>query len=200
MPGRDRPPDGPGAPAPSGPVASARGACGPGGPGGAHVPRGPAPAPAVALGRRDLLLVALSFSAGVVDAISVTALGVFTGAITGDVVLLGISLGRGEPHAAVRAALALAGFAAGVLAATRARRASAAADGTPARRLAAAVLGCVVLLQCLFLAGWLAADGHPGTTARGVLALLSALAMAPRRQRRARCTRPARRRPTSPGR
>lgn len=131
----------------------------------------------LALGTRDLLLVALSLSAGVVDAISITALGVFTGAITGDVVLLGVALGRGEPHDAIRSALALAGFALGVFAALRAQRALARPDGSPPRRGPVAVLACAALLQCGFLALWLAVDGRPGTLVRDALTVLSALAM-----------------------
>ena len=126
-------------------------------------------APAARLGRRDLLLIALSLSAGVVDALSVAVLGVFTGAITGDVVLLGRSLGDGASHDALHAALALAGFAAGVFLALRAL------GGRAAR--VPLVLAVVVALQGAFLALWAAAGASPGAAALAALTALSAVAM-----------------------
>lgn len=129
-------------------------------------------APAARLGRRDLLLIALSLSAGVVDALSVAVLGVFTGAITGDVVLLGRSLGDGASHDALHAAVALAGFAAGVFLALRALRAlGGRAAGVPL------VLAVVVALQGAFLALWAAAGASPGAAALAALTALSAVAM-----------------------
>src|SRR5262245_48074699 len=68
------------------------------------------------LGRESMLL-ALTFSAGSVDAISYLGLGhVFTAMMTGNTVLLGLALAQGESLAALRSIIALLGFAIGVFA------------------------------------------------------------------------------------
>jgi uncharacterized membrane protein YoaK (UPF0700 family) len=113
---------------------------------------------------RDGLLVSLAFGAGVVDAISLTTLGVFTAAVTANIVFVGLALGDADTHTALRAALAVAGFAVGVLVAARALRASAVVAGTAA-------------VQVAFLAAWLASDGHPDGIALDLMACGSALAM-----------------------
>ena len=67
--------------------------------------------------RRDLLLLGLTWSAGFVDAISFLGLGsVFTANMTGNTMLLGIALGRGDLPGAFRSSLALAGFCLGATA------------------------------------------------------------------------------------
>ncbi|WP_067471882.1 YoaK family protein [Actinomadura hibisca] len=64
-----------------------------------------------------LLLAALAFTAGTVDGLSVLGLDrVFTANMTGNVVLLGVSAGRGLGADTLRSATALAGFAAGTVA------------------------------------------------------------------------------------
>jgi uncharacterized membrane protein YoaK (UPF0700 family) len=61
--------------------------------------------------RRDLLLLGLTWSAGFIDAISFLGLGnVFTANMTGNTMLLGIALGRGDLPGAFRSSIALAGF------------------------------------------------------------------------------------------
>jgi uncharacterized membrane protein YoaK (UPF0700 family) len=66
------------------------------------------------LGRESMLLL-LTFSAGSVDAISYLGLGhVFTAMMTGNIVLLGLTLAQGEVLAALRSIVALLGFAIGV--------------------------------------------------------------------------------------
>lgn len=129
------------------------------------------------LGPRDLLLATLSVSAGVADSISISTLDAFTGAITGDVVLLGVSLGGGDPHRALRAAIALCGFALGVFGAVRAASALAGADGRPSRTAPSMLLAAAALLQCGFLVLWLSVDGRPDPLARDGLVAMSALAM-----------------------
>jgi uncharacterized membrane protein YoaK (UPF0700 family) len=63
------------------------------------------------------MLLALTWAAGSVDAISYLALGhVFTAMMTGNTVLLGLALAEGEALAALRSVLALIGFGAGVFA------------------------------------------------------------------------------------
>ncbi|SRR5581483_1865603 len=64
---------------------------------------------------RDTMLLILTWAAGAVDALSYLGLGrVFTAMMTGNTVLLGLSLAEGELLAALRSILALAGFAVGV--------------------------------------------------------------------------------------
>jgi len=65
---------------------------------------------------RDALLLALTAAAGWVDALSYTALGhVFTANMTGNLVLLGLTLGSVQAGGATRSTVALLGFAAGAL-------------------------------------------------------------------------------------
>ncbi len=67
--------------------------------------------------RRDLLVLGLTWSAGFVDAISFLGLGsVFTANMTGNTMLLGIALGRGDLPGALRSLIALAGFCLGATA------------------------------------------------------------------------------------
>jgi uncharacterized membrane protein YoaK (UPF0700 family) len=64
---------------------------------------------------RDAMLLALTWAAGSVDAISYLGLGqVFTAMMTGNTVLLGLALAQGEILAALRSILALIGFGIGV--------------------------------------------------------------------------------------
>ena len=66
-------------------------------------------------GRRDSLVLLLAWAAGSVDAIGFLGLGhVFTANMTGNTVLLGLSLGEGRGIAAVANVIALAGFCLGV--------------------------------------------------------------------------------------
>src|SRR5712692_9884775 len=66
------------------------------------------------LGRESMLL-ALTWAAGSVDAISYLGLGhVFTAMMTGNTVLLGLALAQGEVLAALRSIVALLGFSIGV--------------------------------------------------------------------------------------
>ena len=65
---------------------------------------------------RDVILFALTFVAGAVDAISFLGLGqVFTANMTGNTIFMGIAAGSGRFLAAGRSAVALLGFAAGAL-------------------------------------------------------------------------------------
>jgi uncharacterized membrane protein YoaK (UPF0700 family) len=61
------------------------------------------------------MLVLLSAAAGCVDAVSYLGLGhIFTANMTGNTVLLGLSLGQADWHAALRSGVALVGFIFGV--------------------------------------------------------------------------------------
>jgi uncharacterized membrane protein YoaK (UPF0700 family) len=143
------------------------------------VSRPAAPATAV----RDVLLVCLTFGSGAVDAISFLGLGrVFTGNMTGNLVLLGLAAGQAAGSEVVRSAVSLGAFSVGVLLASRlVVLISGRAPGARASRVwpvgVSVVLVLVVLLQAGFLGGWLSCSGHPGLVFEAVLVGLSALAM-----------------------
>ncbi len=124
---------------------------------------------------RDALLVVLAMGAGAVDAITLTALGVFTAAITGNLVLVGIAIGTGDGGQALRAGGAFAAFALGLVLAARLLGAEGAAGTLRAR--ARHVLLAVAVLQAGFAAAWLALDGEPQGPERIALIVVAALAM-----------------------
>ena len=69
------------------------------------------PVPVLSRGRRDSLVLLLAWAAGSVDAIGFLGLGhVFTANMTGNTVLLGLSLGEGRSLAALANVTALSGF------------------------------------------------------------------------------------------
>jgi len=71
--------------------------------------------PKLSRGHRDSLVLLLAWAAGSVDAIGFLGLGhVFTANMTGNTVLLGLSLGEGRSLAALANVVALAGFCLGV--------------------------------------------------------------------------------------
>lgn len=73
------------------------------------------PAPMLSRSHRDSLVLLLAWAAGSVDAIGFLGLGhVFTANMTGNTVLLGLSLGEGRSLAALANVMALAGFILGV--------------------------------------------------------------------------------------
>jgi uncharacterized membrane protein YoaK (UPF0700 family) len=118
-----------------------------------------------------------------VDAISFFGLGrVFTGNMTGNLVLLGLAAGRAKGSDVVRSAVSLGAFSVGVLLAVYlvtmiTRRTREARDSRVWPVGVSVVLALEVLLQSGFLAGWLSVRGHPGLTFTAVLVGLSALAM-----------------------
>src|ERR671935_11956 len=71
------------------------------------------------LRRRDLILVALTFAAGSVDAVVFLRLEVFTAVMTGNIVFLGLAIGQGALRNALRSPVALAADATGVLVGSR---------------------------------------------------------------------------------
>ena len=115
---------------------------------------------------RDWLLVALSFSTGIYEAISFLTFGkVFTAFQTGNIVLLGVGIAGTRPPAgpnAVTAVVSLAAFAAGAVVAMRILPSF---DGNEAiadddvfqvwERPVSVTLGIALVLQAGFLAGWL---------------------------------------------
>jgi uncharacterized membrane protein YoaK (UPF0700 family) len=125
---------------------------------------------------RTVLLMSLTVSSGVVDAISFIAMGkVFTAFMTGNLVFLGLgatsAFARNGPSI-VRVAVALAAFALGVFVAGRIVR------RLRERSTAFSVaLAGVLLAQVVFLAGWLAVSGHPAPTFTTCLTAVAALGM-----------------------
>jgi uncharacterized membrane protein YoaK (UPF0700 family) len=126
------------------------------------------------LGRESMLL-ALTFAAGSVDAISYLGLGnVFTAMMTGNTVLLGLALAQGHVLAALRSIVALITFAFGVfLGAIIVERDSKPADW-PAAVTAALALETVTLSTFAGIS-YLSRDPRVGVIY--VLIILSALAM-----------------------
>jgi uncharacterized membrane protein YoaK (UPF0700 family) len=126
------------------------------------------------LSRRDALLIALTFAAGAVDAVAFLGLDVLTAVMTGNLVLLGVAIGRGAVRSAVRSLVALGGYAIGVVAGSRmtpmVRGAVWSADITRA-------LAIEWALQAMFFVGWLLSGGAPDGVAAAALILISGLAM-----------------------
>jgi uncharacterized membrane protein YoaK (UPF0700 family) len=124
--------------------------------------------------RRDRLLIALTFSAGAVDAVALIALNVFTAVMTGNIVLLGVALGHGTAQNALRSLVALAAYAGGVV--VGARLAGPARDALRPAQLARA-LAFQWLLQAAFFGGWIVTGAQPDAAATAALIVLSGLAM-----------------------
>jgi uncharacterized membrane protein YoaK (UPF0700 family) len=128
-------------------------------------------------GLRELLLVALTTSAGAIDAISYLALGkVFSAFLTGNIVFLGLKLAGGAGPSTLRVIAPLVGFALGASVGTRIV-APTAGNGAvwPGRVTVALAAGAVV--QAVFCIVWLAAGGRPSSGAGDALIAISAVAM-----------------------
>jgi uncharacterized membrane protein YoaK (UPF0700 family) len=118
----------------------------------------------------------LTFASGAVDAISFLALGrVFTALMSGNIVLLGVAVGRAEGQEALRSAASLVAFVIGVFAASRLARRGGRRSWWPAG--VSVALGCEALAQAGVLAGWLAASARPDRELEVLLVGMSALAM-----------------------
>jgi uncharacterized membrane protein YoaK (UPF0700 family) len=126
--------------------------------------------------RRDRMLLALTFAAGCVDALSYLGLSrVFTANMTGNAVLLGLAIGQTEELQVAHSSAAIVGFVLGVL--TGARLVGPTRERVVwSHRITLALgLECAVLFA--FAAGWWLAD--PSSRGAGLigLILLSGLAM-----------------------
>jgi uncharacterized membrane protein YoaK (UPF0700 family) len=128
-------------------------------------------------GARDVLVVVLTVATGATDAIGFTRLGgVFTSVMTGNIVLLGVSAGRGDGSLAMHAGLALGGYVLGTWVGTRV--AGPAVDQQPVwPRPVTAALGIELVLFAAFGAWWEVADGRPSHHATYVLITINAVAL-----------------------
>jgi uncharacterized membrane protein YoaK (UPF0700 family) len=129
-----------------------------------------------ATGRRDRLLVALTFSSGAVDAISVVALGkVFTAFMTGNLVFLALGATGADTREITPVLLSLVAFSAGV---STAQWMVGDVDGREVwPGVVSGVLRLAAVGQAAFLVVWIATSGHPAPGAMDVLLVLSAMAM-----------------------
>ncbi|HUE28112.1 MAG TPA: YoaK family protein [Solirubrobacteraceae bacterium] len=126
-------------------------------------------------GTRDVLLAALAFAAGAVDAMSWLALGkVFSGFMTGNALFIGIGLTQHLHEVALHGAIALVAFGAG------AGLTAAALPPHEARapwfKGVTVSLAVSALVQLVFFGLWLAVSGRPGSSL-WILLAVSAFAM-----------------------
>ena len=137
----------------------------------------PGGSPGTAVQVRDGLVVVLAVTSGAIDAVTFVRLGnVFSSVITGNLALLGLAAGERHGALAVNSGLALAAYAAGVLAGGA--LAGPIEGGQPVwpRRTTITMAAELVVLAG-FSAGWLAAGGHPSGGVRMTLLGLTAAAM-----------------------
>jgi uncharacterized membrane protein YoaK (UPF0700 family) len=127
--------------------------------------------------RRDALVVALAVTTGAMDAIGFIAMGgVFASVMTGNLVLLGVSIGHRNGSLAAHVGVALAGYILGVVAgAIVAGRPDRGRPTWPAR-VTAALLVELALIVGLTI-GWELAGGHPVGDPQLLLLGLASLAM-----------------------
>jgi uncharacterized membrane protein YoaK (UPF0700 family) len=140
--------------------------------------RSPVPHDEAAAGasRRDGLLIALTFSAGVVDAVSYLGLGqIFTANMTGNVVFLALAVGQRNLPTALHSSVALLGFSFGAVAAgqilVRPRPL-----GVWPRRVTWLLSGQLAFLVA-FAAVWALVRGEPGEEWLYLLIVLSSAGM-----------------------
>jgi uncharacterized membrane protein YoaK (UPF0700 family) len=126
--------------------------------------------------RQDTALGFLAMTAGATDALSFLGLGgVFSSVMTANVVLLGLSAGQRDGALALRAAVALAGYVLGALAASALTRPGAAARPAPARLTAALAAEGIVLAAVTV--GWELTGGASAGAAQVALLAGAAAAM-----------------------
>jgi uncharacterized membrane protein YoaK (UPF0700 family) len=124
---------------------------------------------------RDVLLVALTVAAGVIETVSFLGLGqVFIANMTGNLVLLGISAGQGSNDHIGRLAVALGSFLVGVFVAGRATRKPGVWVWPLGVRFA---LAAVFLLEAGFCVTWVITQGQPVGGLELALTVVLGLAM-----------------------
>jgi uncharacterized membrane protein YoaK (UPF0700 family) len=126
---------------------------------------------------RDRLVIALALVTGATDAIAFVSLGgVFTSVMTGNMVLLGMGLGRGEATVLEHTGIALAAFIAGTVLGARIAGAPRPGDAVWPGRLTVAL----ATEFALFLAAavcWWAVGSKPHGAVQSVLLMADALAL-----------------------
>jgi uncharacterized membrane protein YoaK (UPF0700 family) len=127
------------------------------------------------LRRRDLLLVALTFAAGSVDAVALLRLDVFTAVMTGNIVLLGLAVGQGSFGNALRSIIALVAYGVGVI--VGARIVGAVVIETHWSPKVTRALAVEWVLQLAFLIGWFITGANPDGVSAATLIALSGVAM-----------------------
>ena len=127
------------------------------------------------LRRRDLLLVALTFAAGSVDAVALLRLDVFTAVMTGNIVLLGLAVGQGSFGNALRSIIALVAYGVGVV--VGARIVGAVVIETHWSPKVVRALAVEWVLQLAFLIGWFITGANPDGVSAATLIALSGVAM-----------------------
>ncbi|WP_299644029.1 YoaK family protein [Devosia sp.] len=128
-------------------------------------------------GLRDWLLIALTFAAGTIDAISYFGLGrVFSAFQTGNIVYLGFGLANAGGPPILPIVCSVAFFAVGAFLGTRATMEKAPNSVVWPGRVSA-TLGVVVVIEAIVLAVWMTYAGHPTPAMANVLIALLSLAM-----------------------
>ncbi len=129
---------------------------------------------------RALLVVLLTLVTGVTDAIGFTRLGgVFTSVMTGNMVLLGVAVGRASATLAIHTGVAFVAYVAGGFVgahvAGHVPEGSGSDEVWPRRVTTTLAVELVVLAA--FAAGWEASGGHPATGVTSILLALNAVAL-----------------------
>ena len=127
------------------------------------------------LRRRDFLLVALTFAAGLVDAVALLRLDVFTAVMTGNIVLLGLAVGQGAFGNALRSVIALVAYGVGVV--VGARIVGAVAIESHWSPKVTRALAIEWVLQAAFLTGWVLTGTKPDGASAAALIAFSGVAM-----------------------
>ncbi|WP_067804206.1 DUF1275 family protein [Actinomadura formosensis] len=134
------------------------------------------PSPAAPLRLRAALLMLLTFGAGTTDIVGFLGMEkVFTANMTGNIVLFGLAAGEGNGADLARCGAATLAFALGLLAGFLVAGRPRPGRIWPPR--VTAVLGFVLALQTVFLAGWALADAEPRGGALLALIAVSSTAM-----------------------
>jgi uncharacterized membrane protein YoaK (UPF0700 family) len=128
--------------------------------------------------RFSVAIVLLALSAGASDALSFAGLGgVFTSVMTGNLIVLGVAVGRLELGAAILPAVAIAAYTGGVLATATWLRHTRADDDDPWPALVTVTLVTGAAGQAVVLVVWLLSGTQPDPTVRAIMVSLLAAAM-----------------------
>ncbi|MGC4749626.1 YoaK family protein [Micromonospora sp. DT201] len=129
------------------------------------------------LRRRHALVVVLTFLTGSADAVGFLSLGgAFSSVMTGNMVLLGLSAGRGDAELALTSGCAIVSFIVGVLAGARVAGPAQPGDPVWPRRVTWALV-LELLVFVVFLVVWEVTLGTPDAHVHLALLMLSAAAL-----------------------